>query len=86
MEANSVQKLITSGSDSSGGNPSFDQNAQHIGHCRPPPLSCIYFMDCKILFWNCRGAVSEDFLDCLCHMLREHKPCFLILAKTRTSN
>lgn len=45
----------------------------------------VYIMNCKIFFWNCGGAVSEEFLDCLLDFLKEYKPGVLILVETKTS-
>ncbi|KAI5671761.1 hypothetical protein M9H77_12125 [Catharanthus roseus] len=41
-------------------------------------------MDSTILFWNCRGATSDVFLNSLLNMLRRHNPTILLLVKTRT--
>lgn len=42
-------------------------------------------MNKDTLFWNCRGASSDEFFGNLLNLLRKHKPNVLVLAETKTS-
>ncbi|KAI5653681.1 hypothetical protein M9H77_30868 [Catharanthus roseus] len=43
-------------------------------------------MDYPIIFWKCRGAESEDFLEVLLDLLHRHRLYILVLAETKTSS